>query len=39
LLEYGVKIDIRSRLWLLRHAKELGLELERQESQRKYSRR
>jgi hypothetical protein len=31
LLEYGVKIDIMSRLWLLAHAKDLGLEIEKQE--------
>lgn len=39
LLEYRVKIDIKSRLWLLAHAKDLGLELEKQDRQVKSSRR
>jgi ankyrin repeat protein len=39
LLEYGVKQDIKSRLWLVAHAKDLGLEVEKQERAVKYFRR
>ena len=38
LLEYGVKQDIKSRLWLLAHAKDLGLEVEKQDRAVKSSR-